>query len=257
MNENEILNSKLFKTFLDVLQSPVFPLVDYKLRKGINVLPVDYTLHSFISQAFVPLREYYSCLYLSLCLSNESVYYLLPQRRGQISVERFNELQMVTGLTIVAMDLEKQIGQDNWFMISQLLERMSHQLSESRLMELFRRRPGQQTQYDLTKIQDEIRKALVIFDRYAFIQLAKDKLSFQVTPAIYRFIEPLRGLQQESEIPQRLAELIQEGYLVNIDDSSQDESEGESIINNIFSAVAEIDTTGDLFTHEINEKGVS
>ncbi|HGA5498124.1 TPA: chromosome partition protein MukE, partial [Salmonella enterica subsp. enterica serovar Zanzibar] len=200
-----------------------------------------------------PLCEYYDCLSLSLCFSNESVYYLLPQRRGKIPLERFNELQMVTGLIIVAMELEKQLSQKEWFTTNQLLERMSNQLSETRMLELFRRRPGQQTQYDLSKIQDEIRKSLIVFDRYAFIQLSKDRQSFQTTPAIYRFIEPLRGLQQESEIPQRLAELIQDGYLVNIDEAARDSVDEDLAESERFSAEEEMDATGDLFasgTHE-------
>ncbi|EJI9011373.1 chromosome partition protein MukE [Escherichia albertii] len=253
MTEPESTQGDQFNTFLDVMKSPLFPVVDYKLRRGINILPVDYMLYSFINQAFNPLSEYYDCLSLSLCFSNESVYYLLPQRRGKIPLERFNELQMVTGLIIVAMELEKQLSQKEWFTTNQLLERMSNQLSETRLLELFRRRPGQQTQYDLSKIQDEIRKALIVFDRYAFIQLSKDRQSFQTTPAIYRFIEPLRGLQQESEIPQRLAELIQEGYLVNIDEAARDSVDEDLAESDRFSAEEEMDATGDLFasgTHE-------
>lgn len=92
-----------------------------------------------------------------------------------------------------------------------------------------------------------------MFDRYAFIQLSKDRQSFQTTPAIYRFIEPLRGLQQESEIPQRLAELIQEGYLVNIDEAARDSVDEDLAGSDRFSAEEDMDTTGDLFasgTHE-------
>ncbi|BES85430.1 hypothetical protein PEC302107_16260 [Pectobacterium araliae] len=253
MTELEYTPNDRFDTFLDVMKSPLFPLVDYKLRKGVNILPSDYMLYSFVNQAFDPLCEYYSCLSLSLCLSNESVYYLLPQRRGKIPVERFNELQMVTGLLIVAMELEKQLSQTEWFTTNQLLERMSHQLSETRLLELFRRRPGQQTQYDLSKIQDEIKKALIVFERYAFIQLSRDRQSFQTTPAIYRFIEPLRGLQQESEIPQRLAELISEGYLVNIDEMARDGVDDDLAESDRFPAEDDMDTTGDLFTSETHK----
>lgn len=253
MTESEYTPDKRFDTLMGVMKSSFFPIADYKLRRGINILPADYMLHTFVSQTFPFLYDYYSCLSLSLCLSNESVYYLLPQRAGKIPVERLNELQMVTGLIIVAMELEKPLGKNEWFTTNQLLERMNNQLSEARLQELFRRRPGQQTQYDLTKIQDEIRKALMLFDRYAFIQLSRDRLSFIATPAIYRFIEPLRGLQQESEIPQRLAELIHAGYLVNLDDLMRDNVDEEFSENERITDEDDSNATGDLFTFDSNQ----
>lgn len=136
-NKNEYMKDNLFETFLDVLQSPFFPIIDHKLRRGENILPADYNIHLFIEQAFSPLDDYYSKLHLSLRVSAESVYYLQPQSNSQIPMAHFNELQMIIGLMIVAMVLEKQIGQDMLFVSTQLLERMRSQLPNSRLLELF------------------------------------------------------------------------------------------------------------------------
>ncbi|WP_115348287.1 chromosome partition protein MukE [Hafnia alvei] len=255
-NKNEHMQDNPFETFLDVLQSPLFPIIDHKLRRGENILPADYNIHSFIEQAFKPLDDYYSKLNLSLLVSVESVYYLQPQRNSQIPMAHFNELQMIIGLMIVAMVLENKIGQDMLFVSSQLLERMRSQLPESRLLELFRRRSGQQTKYDLNKMQEDVSKVLVIFHRYGFIQFSRDKQTFKTTPAIYRFIEPLRGLQQESDIPQRLYELIQSGYLINIDEVKSDDPDDNLVENAFFSAVYEIDTTGDLFSDKTDEERI-
>ena len=51
MTELESTQGDQFNTFLDVMKSPLFPVVDYKLRRGINILPVDYMLYSFVNQA--------------------------------------------------------------------------------------------------------------------------------------------------------------------------------------------------------------
>lgn len=105
-------------------------------------------------------------------------------------------------------------------------------------------------------MQEDISKTLVVFHRYGFIQLSRDKQTFKTTPAIYRFIEPLRGLQQESDIPQRLAELIQAGYLLNIEDIKLGEVDDDLVENAFLASAYEMDTTGDLFADKTDEEGI-
>lgn len=216
---------KMYASFLDVMDDPLFPVADAKLRVGANIIPEDDTLYSFVNAAYSLLMHYYSKVYMTLCRSPEGVYFLQMQTRSKVPQRKMSELTMVIGLlmTLIDSDLTRIAENKNtsWVSIDTLLEELREKLSQERLQKLFgSRRGGATTQYDLNKIRDEVMKCLRDLQRKNFIRLNDEKTSYMTTQAIYRFIEPLRGISSETEIPQRIASLIQEGYLV------QEEAEG-------------------------------
>jgi chromosome partition protein MukE len=203
----------LYGSILDVLDDEVFAETDYRLRAGVNISEEDNHLHSFLQQAEPVLIKYYQKFYLSLECTNEDVYFLQPQRRTMIPKNRLDQLTMVIGLTIVAMQLDKSVADFEWLTTGHLIERLRTQLSDSRFSDLYRRKGMVQTEFDHNKIQGETVKRLSVLSRLNFINLSKDKASFWPTAAIYRFVEPLRGLRDESELAEQIEALTRDGYL--------------------------------------------
>ena len=206
-------NKMLYGSILDVLDDEVFAETDYRLRAGVNITETDNHLHSFLQQAEPELIKYYQKFYLSLECSNEDVYFLQPQRRTMIPKSRLDQLTMVIGLTIVAMQLDKSAADYEWLTTGHLIERLRNLLSDSRFAELYRRKGMVQTEFDHSKIQIETVKRLSILSRLNFLNLSKDKASFWPSAAIYRFVEPLRGLRDESELSEQIEVLTRDGYL--------------------------------------------
>ncbi|MDE3271526.1 chromosome partition protein MukE [Pseudoalteromonas sp. G4] len=207
-------NEKLYDSILDVLDDDVFPETDYRLRAGVNITDEYDHLHSFLQQAETELTKYYQKFYLSLECTNEGVYFLQPQRRTLIPKSRLDQLTMVIGLTIVAMQLDKSAADYEWLTTGHLIERLRSQLSDSRFADLYRRKGVVKTEFDQSKVLAETTKRLSILSRLNFLNLSKDKTSFWPTAAIYRFVEPLRGLRDESELAEKIESLSREGYLI-------------------------------------------
>ena len=204
---------RVYDNLLDVLNDEAFALADYHLRCGSNITEDNNHLHSFILRAEKELTEYYQKFRLTLVSTNEQVYYLQAQRQSMISKARLDPLTMVIGLTIVAMQLDQATTNYEWLTTENMIERLRTQLSDARFASLVRRKGAVQTGFDHTKVMQEVHKSLMRLANLNFIQLSKDKGAFWPTNAIYRFVDPLRGLSDPAGLPDHIATLISEGYL--------------------------------------------
>lgn len=208
---------KTYDSIIDVMNDPLFSEVDAMLRAGINIIPEDNTLHSFVNAAHDHLKDYFSKVYMTLRCSPEQVYYNHMQRRTGVPQRKMSELTMVIGLTMVSMNLDMRsaLENSNWVAVDHLVERLMEKLSEERMRELFgSRRGGAMTQFDLDKIREDVMKCMRDLQRKNFIRVDNETNCYMPTAAIYRFIDPLRGVATDNEIPERLFNLIKEGYLV-------------------------------------------
>ncbi|WP_049537249.1 chromosome partition protein MukE [Vibrio harveyi] len=208
---------KTYDSLIDVINDPLFSEVDAMLRAGINIIPEDNTLHSFVNAAHDHLKDYFSKVYMTLRCSPEQVYYNHMQRRTGVPQRKMSELTMVIGLTMVSMNLDMRsaLENSNWVAVDHLIDRLLEKLSEDRVRELFgSRRGGAMTQFDLDKIREDVMKSMRDLQRKNFIRIDNETNCYIPTAAIYRFIDPLRGVAAEDEIPVRLFNLIKEGYLV-------------------------------------------
>ncbi len=206
---------RIYDSLLDVLNDEVFALADYRLRCGSNITEEDNQLHSFILRAENELTDYYQKFRLTLVSTNEQVYYLQAQRQSMISKARLDPLTMVIGLTIVAMQLDQATANYEWLTTENMVERLRTQLSDTRFASLVRRKGGVQTGFDHTKVMQDIHKSLMRLANLNFIQLSKDKGAFWPTNAIYRFVDPLRGLSDPTGLSEHISTLISEGYLTD------------------------------------------
>lgn len=208
-------SKKQYLTLDDVIDDPLFADIDYRLRGGVNITSEDDRLHTFLGDTESVLRKFYGKLHLVLEVTPEQVYYLRPQRRSNVPTTRLNQLEMVMGLTIVAMQWEKNATDFEWIPVDFLIERLKSQLSDERFAELYRLKPGIQTDHDIGRVKEETLKRLSRLSRLSFIKLNRDEKTFWATNAIYRFVEPLKGLSSEDELPGRISSLIQEGFLTD------------------------------------------
>ncbi|QFT37715.1 MULTISPECIES: chromosome partition protein MukE [unclassified Vibrio] len=215
MNEE----TKTYESILDVMADPLFSQVDTMLRAGINIVPEDDTLHSFVNAAYEPLKAYLSSVYITLRCSPEQVYYSHMQRRTGVPHRTMSELSMVVGLTMVSMqlDLRQSLESSDWVAVDHLIDRLIEKLPEERIKDLFgsRRSTTVSTQFDQVKIRDEVMKCIRDLNRKSFIRMDTATNQYMPTAAIYRFIDPLRGIVTADEIPNKLIELSRAGYLVS------------------------------------------
>ncbi|WP_446631420.1 chromosome partition protein MukE [Vibrio rotiferianus] len=208
---------KTYDSIVDVMNDPLFSDVDVMLRAGINIVPEDNTIHSFVDAAHDHLKEYFSKVYMTLRCSPERVYYNHMQRRTGVPQRKMSELTMVIGLTMVSMNLDMRsaLGNSNWVAVDNLIDRLMEKLTEQRMRDLFgSRRGGAVTQFDLDKIREDVMRCMRDLQRKNFIRIDNETNCYMPTAAIYRFIDPLRGIATEDEIPERLSILLKEGYLV-------------------------------------------
>ena len=207
-----------YDSLVDVMADPNFFEADSKLRAGENIIPQQNDLYSFVVNARPHLTDYFASVYQTLRCTQEGAFYNQMQRRTNAPTRRFDELTMVIGLIIVQMKLDlTPLDGNHWVEVDQLMDTMTQRIPEQRLAKLFHRRGINQTAFDLTKMRTELDKRLRDLKSKGFIMLGRGNQTFQATIAIYRFIEPLRGLSDQSEINDSVTALIKEGYLLSLD----------------------------------------
>ena len=210
-----------FQTLEAAIADEHFPEVDLMLRRGRHIGRDDGTPYDYLVDAQALLEEFYRRFGCELLQQSDGYFYLLPSGdrlgRRQLSVA-----EMLVGQTLALAYLDPATLQHGGLVGREvLLQRLSGLLGTEVLVRTLNPR---KRKYDeriaAETVRTQVGEALRRLADLGFVDLI-DEERLRLRPALMRFAEPVRGLQDPQAA---LARLIARGEALLGEPSAADES---------------------------------
>ena len=198
------MTSSAFPTLEEAIADEHFPEVDLMLRRGRHIGRDDGTVYDYLIDAQALLEEFYRRFGCELLQQSDGYFYLLPSGdrlgRRQLSVA-----EMLVGQTLALAYLDPATLQHGGLVGREvLLQRLSGLLSTEVLVRTLNPR---KRKYDeriaAETVRTQVGEALRRLADLGFVDLV-DEERLRLRPALMRFAEPVRGLQDKQVALERL-----------------------------------------------------
>ena len=211
-----------FARLEDVILDDRFPDVDLTLRRGRHIGREDGEAYELLVDALDHLEPLYRRFGCELVHQSDGYFYLLPLgdrvRRRHLSAG-----EMLVGQALALLYLEPATLQTGGVISRErLLERLVTLVGEKALVRTLNPR---RRKYDERVAAEAVRASVAVAVRrlsdLGFLDLV-DEEQLRVRPALMRFAEPVRGLEDTTSALERLAAT---GEIMTPDDSADDDAD--------------------------------
>jgi chromosome partition protein MukE len=216
MTENRLLN---------VLEDPLLPETDTRLRMGGHIAREDLRAYEFLVDAFPELGPWYERFGFDLQRAEAGFFYLRPLSRTRRRV--LGAAEMLVGQVLALFLLDPMVfAQSRSVRRDQLRDALQQLVGRPALLKrlLPRRRPRADAVAD-KGIREEVDRALRSLEKLGFVRLLGENIELRVP--LFRFTEPVRAAQDQERA---LDDLIRKGEVVrgpDDDEGDADEEGGE------------------------------
>ena len=207
-----------------MVTDPLFAEIDTGLRQGRHVNRHETEQYGFLRDAQAHLERFYRQYDCELRHAGDGFFYLIPNG-DQVRRRRLTIAEMLVGQALALVHLDPQTVRSGGVIANaQVIQRLEALMGRDRLVAaLLPRRKRRDDRVAQDTIREEIAKALRALAGLGFVH-AVDAGQVRPCPALLRFAEPVRGLENRQEA---LARLIAEGVVETDDTDETDESVAE------------------------------
>lgn len=198
------MNDSTFATLEAAIADEHFPEVDLMLRRGRHVGRDDGGAYEYLVDAQALLEPFYRRYGCELVQRSDGYFYLLPSgdRLGQ---RQLSVGEMLVGQTLALLYLDPATLQHRGIVPRELLlQRLSGLLgSETLIRTLNPRKRKFDERVASENVRSQVSEALRKLSDLGFVDLP-DELHLRLRPALMRFAEPVRALDNQQEALQHL-----------------------------------------------------
>jgi chromosome partition protein MukE len=217
------MKGSTFQALEDVIQDEHFPETDLVLRRGRHVGRDDGTAYDFLVDAADHLEPFYRRFGCELIQRSDGYFYLLPsgERLGR---RQLSAGEMLVGQTLALLYLDPSTLQHGGFVAREvLLQRLAGLVgTESLVRTLNPRRKRFDERIAAETVRTQVGDALRKLADLGFVDI--DDARLRLRPALLRFAEPVRGLNDQTTA---LETLVARGEVLLGDVSEGDEAAAE------------------------------
>ena len=203
-----------FRTLEDVVTDALFAEIDTELRQGRHVNRQEAERYAFLSDAQTHIEAFYRQYDCELRHAADGFFYLIPngERLGR---RRLSTAEMLVGQALALLYLDPQSVRSRGIVDNaQVVQRLETLVGTERLVaELLPRRKRHDERVAQDNVREEVAKALRALSTLGFVHTV-DAGNIRLCPALLRFAEPVRGLEDRGAA---LARLIAEGQIESDD----------------------------------------
>ena len=208
------MNQERFQRLEEVVIDPLFAEIDTDLRQGRHVSSHETERYGFLRDAQAHLEGFYRQYDCELRRAADGFFYLMPNG-DRLRRRRLTGAEMLVGQALALLYLDPQTVRSRGVITNaQVVQRLETLVGRDRLVgELLPRRKRHDERVTQDTVREEIGEGAARPHGTRFVQSA-DAGQLRLCPALLRFAEPVRGLEDR---PQALARLIAEGEIQNDD----------------------------------------
>jgi chromosome partition protein MukE len=214
-----------FKTLEQVIEDEHFPEVDLALRRGGHIGRDDGTAYEYLVEAQALLETFYRRFGCELVQQSDGYFYLLPSG-DRLGRRHLSAAEMLVGQTLALLYLDPAtlqhggvVGRDG------LLQRLSGLVGvEALVRTLSPRRRKYDERIAAEAVRSAVAEALRKLSDLGFVEVLDDA-QLRLRPALMRFAEPVRGLE---DTPAALERLVARGEVLLGEPDDEDEGDEAS-----------------------------
>jgi len=199
------VTSSAFLTLEDAILDDNFPEVDLALRRGRHIGRDDGAAYDFLCDALDRLEPFYRRFGCELVQRSEGYFYLLPSG-DRLGRRHLSAGEMLVGQVLALLFLDPSTLQRGGVVARDLLlQRLANLVATDTLVRTLN---PQKKKYDeriaaevvRTRVADGLRK----LSDLGFVDLLEDEVSLRLRPALMRFADPVRGLEDPAGALEKL-----------------------------------------------------
>lgn len=215
------MNGERFQRLEEVVTDPLFAEIDTGLRQGRHVNRHDTERYGFLRDAQAHLEGFYRQYDCELRHAGDGFFYLAANG-DRLRRRRLTVAEMLVGQVLALVYLDPQAVRSGGVIANaQVVQRLEALMGRDKLVAaLLPRRKSRDDRVAQDTVREEIAKALRALAGLGFVHAA-DAGQVRLCPALLRFAEPVRGLEDRREA---LSRLIAEGVVERDDADETDES---------------------------------
>ncbi len=197
------MNTSRFQSLEEAIADDRFPDVDLALRRGCHI--GDGTDYEYLVDALDHLEPLYRRFGCELVHKTDGYFYLLPSG-DRLGRRRLSTGEMLVGQTLALMYLDPAVLQHGGVAPREtLLERLSGLLGDETLVRILnpRRRKKFDERIAAETVRTKVAEALRRLADLGFVDPIGDT-KLHLRPALMRFAEPVRGLEDQAAALERL-----------------------------------------------------
>lgn len=213
-----------YRSLEEVIADEHFPVADLALRRGRHIGRDDGSVYDYLVDALEHLEPLYRRFGSELIHRSDGYFYLLPSG-DKLGRRQLSGGEMLVGQMLALMHLDPATLQHQGVVQREvLLQGLSGLLGAETLVKILnprkRKKVSERVAGEIAR--DEVAKALRRLVDLGFVDVV-DSERLRLRPALMRFAEPVRGLDDQASALERL---IQSGD-VALDDHEEDEEPDE------------------------------
>lgn len=214
------MRGSTFQSLEDVIRDEHFPETDLALRRGRHVGRDDGTAYDFLVDAADHLEPFYLRFGCELVQRSDGYFYLLPSG-DQLGRRQLSAGEMLVGQTLALLYLDPSTLQHGGFIARDvLLQRLEGLVgTESLIRTLNPRRKRFDERIAAETVRAQVGDALRKLADLGFVDI--DDARLRLRPALLRFAEPVRGLNDQTSA---LETLVARGEVLLGEVSESDEA---------------------------------
>jgi chromosome partition protein MukE len=221
------VSASTFHTLEEALADGHYPEVDLALRRGRHIGRDDGTMYEYLVDAQALLETFYRRFGCELIQQSDGYFYLLPSG-DRLGRRQLSAGEMLVGQTLALLYLDPATLQHGGVVGREaLLQRLSGLLGTDVLVRTLDPRRARKSNYDERIAGESVRmkvgEALRRLAELGFVDRLDDT-RLRLRPALTRFAEPVRGLDDRSAALERLVRIGE----VLLDSGEQDSEEDAS-----------------------------
>ena len=221
------MNEERFQKLEEVVTDPLFAEIDTDLRHGRHVNNDETERYGFLRDAQAQLERFYRQYECELRRAADGFFYLVPNG-DRLGRRRLSGAEMLVGQALALLYLDPQTVRSRGVIANaQVVQRLETLVGRERLVaELLPRRSKRlDERVAQDTVREEIGKALRGLAGLGFVNTVTTE-EIRLCPALLRFAEPVRGLEDRCKA---LARLIAEGKVESDEaDEARDDVEEEA-----------------------------
>ena len=205
------MTESTFATLDAVIEDEHFPWVDLRLRRGRHVGREDGAAYDYLLDAQPLLERFYRRLGCELVHRSDGYFYLLPSA-DQLGRRHLSTAEMLVGQTLALLYLDPETLQHGGTVGREvLLQRLAGLLGTDALVRtLHPRKRKYDERVAAETVRAQVGEALRRLADLGFVELVDDQ-RLRLRPALMRFAEPVRGLEDPTAA---LARLVARGEVL-------------------------------------------
>ena len=201
------MNGSAFHSLEEALTDEHYPEVDLALRRGRHVGRDDGTMYEYLVDAQALLETFYRRFGCELIQRSDGYFYLLPSG-DRLGRRQLSAGEMVVGQTLALLYLDPATLQHGGVVGREaLLQRLSALLGLDVLVRTLDPRRMRRGKFDeriaSEALRTKVSEALRRLAELGFVDALNDT-QLRLRPALMRFAEPVRGLDDRSAALERL-----------------------------------------------------